>query len=111
MNTIHVVRGDNTIKSEEMGGARDMLDHSSHLLASLNDVCFIPSMAYFSRSSLKKDNRIPVEIGTKSYLPAILLNNSENINLVVCTDKTYFSLIILISYTIIACNPLCLSAL
>lgn len=56
----------------------DRPNQDPHLLTSVNGVCSVPGIVHFKRSGLQQDNRIPKEIGTKPYLPAIHLNNSEN---------------------------------
>ena len=73
-----LVREGSMIKHEEMVWEWDMPNQDPIYSPSFNGARSMPGIVYFERSSLQQNNVIPVEIGTKSYLPAVLLNNSEN---------------------------------
>ena len=51
----------NTVRHKEMDWGQNVSSVDTHLLLSLDSICFIPSTVHFSGSSLGQDNRIPVE--------------------------------------------------
>ena len=51
----------NTIRHKEMDWGQNVPSVDTHLLLSLDVICFIPSTVHFNGSSLGQDNRIPVE--------------------------------------------------